>query len=797
METVYINSRTLFINLEIANSGVLRAMSNYDIESVIGFLRSKRIISSRFIRFELGKETEILDAIRNSGADKVVFFIREDNYELSRLVTEFIKEYDDSLAVIWFGQFVFSHHPAILDDTRCDICILFEPENTMLELIMKDRGSWREIRSVSARTGNTNVYYIDSPVENWLCDSPYSPYESSDFLYTRLSEVEIPLERLSYRADLDKVARSFISPENVIRELEAVSRACWIPGQAIVLRCENIASLPYFDELMDILGRKFSNLIFKVSVDLGHISAETLARLADASCTHVDMIVRRPCGAETLRLFGNYLQKAGLTLKLTLYLTEENEKECIQFLRTVREEKLVSPENIRIISDRTVQSPRLFPRRNLLPRELLPAVGMDELAERHAPLLRNLIMFMEGRDEVNSNKGYASFVRLPENTIDHRVLLSLKPYIGPDTALIIERSPYSAKEDEGVLFTERAGVISRLDRQYDIYREQLRQAGYIGTNVCQVQKDCEGNISVRINDLYLPGEKVSKTIKYGQAYSAPADGNAILTVETPEDFEALEKNIKYHIATGKFRNDYELTCSIKDPCRWTGPEYCRLARMTSLRIDGEGNVIPCGGCTESLGNILSSRINLRDEALRIIKREEKKRNCGNCQMKSCCSKCALLPDGIDSRLYCDLMKSSEYVRYYFKILFLMKNIFHDSRHFSGVGHGDVKVSGPYSSHYLPAGIAEAGGESHIYPFIYMFSVREQPYLFNSAQNSLVRLNHNAAFIIEALFRGVGMELIKSAISDHFSIPMPDAEGTLRSALTSLRSMGYLKSHADV
>lgn len=794
---MFTNSRTLFINLVISSNGSVRAMSNYDIECIINHLNSKRVISSQFIRFELGKESEILDSIINNGIDKIVFYIREDNYVISKLITESIKEYDDSLIIIWFGQFAFQHYTTILEDTRCDLCILYEPESTILELTTKDKKLWHKIKAIATKSGILSEYLVDDSAENVNCDAVYSPYESNSLFFNKLASVEIPLERVLYKIEQNKVIKSINSLQNVIEELEVVSQAYWGSEQVIVLRGGNIASISYFTELMDILCDRFAQCKFKITIDLGNINAEILAKLVKANCVYMDITVRHPYNMEALSLLKNYGHEANLTYGLIVYLTEENEKECIQLIKTIQEEKLVRTDNIRIISDKVVQSPSPFPRRNLLPREFLPAIGIDEQAEKYSSLIQNLNNFLTRRKEVNVSKGYASIVQLPANAMEHQMLLALKPHVGADTAIIIEGNTYFSKKNDDMFYSESTGVIRRLDRQYDIYRERLYRAGYISTNIYQVQNHDEGNISIRFNDLYLPDKRIAIIRKYGQISNFTGATNTILTVETAEDFDALGKNIEYHMATGKFRNCFELKCSIKDSCRWIGPEYCHLAKVTTLRLDREGNVMPCGGCTKSLGNIFSYQINLKDNAVTFIKHVEGERNCKECPMKDYCSRCTFLPDDIDCLRYCNLMRSSKYTPYYFKILFILKTIFNNSKHFQGVSHKDVRVSSPYASHYLPVGIAQTEGESYIHPFIHMFSVKEQPYLFNSAQNSLVKINDNAAFIIEILLKGVRVENIKAIISNHFHISMLEAEETLRSAMATLMNSGYLKRHITV
>lgn len=252
-----------------------------------------------------------------------------------------------------------------------------------------------------------------------------------------------------------------------------------------------------------------------------------------------------------------------------------------------------------------------------------------------------------------------------------------------------------------------------------------------------------------------------------------------LKIEDREDLECFARDLESYQREGVIDT---LDRRIVDECRWTGE--CSLKRLTRYEVVN-GMVKPCLTSEKTLGETGTDCYRQKVEANRLCDKTMIQRKCTECAMKNICSKCACIPQGIDTLDYCEFVH-----RYPFAGEYLKKS---QVSHFLGchsrifMGKSTVRFSSSRHSLKYPV-CREAQGE--IKP-LFLLENDGEYYCIELRKGSLIHVEEKYVFLLEAWALGEPRATIVENMQKVFDLTPSQAEMLVEEGMQHLKNGGMI------
>lgn len=252
-----------------------------------------------------------------------------------------------------------------------------------------------------------------------------------------------------------------------------------------------------------------------------------------------------------------------------------------------------------------------------------------------------------------------------------------------------------------------------------------------------------------------------------------------LKIESSEDLAGFRNELVYFRQTGKIDT---VERRLVDECRWTN--QCSLKRMIRYSICGE-YIKPCLSSDKTLIGINADHDEKLIAANRIADHTLIRRNCVECQSRNICSKCACLPELIDSSLYCSVFRDFPYVSEYLKkkqlVNFLSKssNILKDME--------EIEVSSSVHCFEYPMN----KNNNPTIKSVYIFKKDNNYFYLHLLKGNLIKVERKFVFLLEAWVLGESQERIISNMVDKYNLNLSDAERLVVNGYEMLKKEGMI------
>ena len=165
---------------------------------------------------------------------------------------------------------------------------------------------------------------------------------------------------------------------------------------------------------------------------------------------------------------------------------------------------------------------------------------------------------------------------------------------------------------------------------------------------------------------------------------------AYAEIATKADLTALLRDVDKYVDTGHIPY---LGIRLVNECAW-GIAPCTMPTLIRGWTDRSMKLRPCPGCSQSVGSVEDDCFDLARNTAVLLRTNRSERACGQCEMSSLCSKCALLPDGLTAEDYCSAIRHPGTIDYLFKTV-VVGGIFVSSSQMKQIDPGALEISSPY------------------------------------------------------------------------------------------------------
>lgn len=253
-----------------------------------------------------------------------------------------------------------------------------------------------------------------------------------------------------------------------------------------------------------------------------------------------------------------------------------------------------------------------------------------------------------------------------------------------------------------------------------------------------------------------------------------------LEISDRKDIEALIKDIEYFGKTGKL---LKKNCRIVNSCSWSN-QGCGLFKLSRCKIDSDYNVAPCPNCSTNIGKVTDEYFEIVKNASMISNRERLKRNCTECPVNHYCSKCSMLPDHLETDLYCNTMRSYPLlIDYIFKFT-LFSDMVRQNKIFAGIPMDQLEISN--LEHPLVFDYTETNQEVKSTSIFTAFVINKDYYIISYKMPKIIRTEARLVYIAEGYVRGVDAEIIVDKYSRKFHVPKDEAREHVYEALKIIK-----------
>lgn len=291
--------------------------------------------------------------------------------------------------------------------------------------------------------------------------------------------------------------------------------------------------------------------------------------------------------------------------------------------------------------------------------------------------------------------------------------------------------------------------------------------------------------------IHIDNSNIIKKLNFVNYSKAQEDlSDSYLRIESAEDVESLIKDVNYFKETGTIKN-YVVNNKIENECRWTSNGACRLKSLIRFNIKEEGEIVPCSGCSCSIGNIKDG---YNASVRKVYKHMDKAyitRECSGCKVNDRCSKCSMVLDDMKDINYCSVRRNNPELAEFFIKRNILSYLISSTNTFKNMDTKNIKFSTQHASHVFPGG-RSAESESLLQPYICLTLIGESPILIDLTNGNLNKISRELAFVIEGLIKGFGVEAIKDEIESIVDTNAFDKELIVNSCIDFLSKNNYIK-----
>lgn len=694
----------VFVYIKRNENLLYEADKEINSEHVRIFLKENGIESSQYIDRNPSNLIDLADDIIASGSEQVVFYVDDENIEVTEEIADSIKEIDDMIKIIWFGE-------------RFDLS--------------------NEIENVDALIDeNFEVNILAEILEDE--DVEFKSLEEIDFMSeNNFGEVLIGTD--SYRKDL----------KTVLKEIEKSSE------EKVVLRYRD-DELSFVKEVVENLSANEVNSKLELTLNFEDI-IENEFDLIRSGCfskvkTQYDM---KKHDKNELDMLFNECIESTTSLAIDLKNVEENILNDLKpsFKRAL-EGGVIKLKDIGILDSEI----------DMEVVETLHEIDLNKELEienmRETALKNGFMCYQTGTYPKNLLNDSTKHIEINSyDDLSNVDLENLREYMSINSAFVL--NDVDCLEDEYYLCNQN--ILRRKNKKLEEYKNRFKEDKVYMSHTYNI-KGVEADLKdISFDDIYHKKNLKVNIAPYSKIGSV--EELTIATLDTKDDLDVFLSNIDHFVNKGFFKNEYECNTNfnIKNVCMWMTCEQCSLTKLPRFNLGGNGEILPCNKQAIEGLSINDERYRAKQKIAIHEEKQRVKRECSKCELNRQCSSCTMLPQWMEES-YCDIRKRYPQTTNYLNVSNVLKFFRQNIEGFKQAKLEDIKISTRDCSHIYDG---EVEGESYINDHSLLFIVNENPIIFNLLTNKMYSVSRDMAEMIEALIKGVSAQNLKNYIVEKY------------------------------
>jgi hypothetical protein len=775
MDQIHSNNGATLVFFEVQPNGLISAVNSLNCAYVRAYLNSKGHRSTQYIQEHLPNIYDLVDDIISLGNEIVVFFVSPVNYYISKITAIELKKNNENTRILWVGPSEdVNIHDEIIER------IITENSAEILDAILANVPE--EITSLKQDTD---------------LDQLPSPYLTGILPAAKAIDYGVRLSESIGTINTNQIM-GHQSVERIISELDYISGE--VNGRLIRFITPDILRYPNLEELLSEFKRKDYSFFFGAKIVPSDKTIKLLDQMIHNKFTEISFEIDREfIDADILEwiekiyaIRGDYTKYNFLfNLVTPQEKTPENESYLFQTINYILKTGADLGDNISFSSDSFLQTPKIFPEREQIPLDLsdLKDRILNNNKQYRQTLINGFNAFMTGLYPSDNLGTHTKHIGVKGVKLTAQHYNQLKDYLGINSAVIIDFGEEDHRNNKtGNWYTEDRKFIKSENTEYDEYLTEAVKNDFYLSHLNRRITTQDGGFMLQMDDLADVYE--FSEINYADLNdTVNIRKQTFVKIESREDLNVFLTNLDYFKENGMFKNNYEIAIMIKEGCRWLVGNSCLLNKLPRFSIDGEKNIIPCGGCSKSVGNLSQPFFNTARKTHVVSEQERVKRNCAGCEIREECSKCALIQDFLTGAEYCEIRKSRPFMLWYFMMVNVVKVLKENSKTMVEVPLQNIKISGCFKSHLFTG---ESGNTNYrLSPYVYLFFINNIPIVFDAKTMKVLKINDPMAFILEGIFNKASRKTIEELLADRFDYNSEQSTYAFQESMKSFIKSGFL------
>lgn len=770
--------------------GFFVADHHYDCGYIRTYVKQKEMNITQYINYNLRTISETVDDLLSMGNKTIIFCVDESNYMLNSVITKELKMNDDRIFIVWFGKAVEKYKKSMKDDYSVDLLLTNHYAENIYSLLT--------IKPEEVHLPEESIKGIH--IDNDSCISPY------------MTEI-IPVNEVGNTGT--RLYRNIpYIPENKIAYLKTATEELdffqlhHIEDRIQYMDEDLLASTNLFCKLLEsIIENKYSfSLSGKLNIE--NLTEHILRKMMVAKFDYIEIQINQYHFSKALLSIKELISiahKNGITVNFSIQLPNnpsiDKSNEFLQLYQILKEydsEKI--NYKLETKNAEEYQDNLLF--RNKYPQYLAADILLNPAYKSTSKniqkkLVNEYISYLTGYYHYRLEVGDVRHIEIEKDIIPSETYRKLSNYLGINTSIINRMKEVKESITNQEIYNLDDYAMRSIDNVYDHNLLSAQTSQTYFSHYYQLYKKEERANQMLIDDYLVQPEDQILEIPYSKIddHRLMEEFN-LLKIETKEDLEKYLEDVQHFDETGQFNHLYEVSSFLIDGCRWGGPRQCSLTKLHRFRINENEDILPCGGCNKTIGNLDDSMIDVIDTTFTITQEEESNRGCATCEVRDVCSKCSFLPEFMTAYQYCSTRKNYKNISGYMEVSNLIYTLSRNSSIFSRSNLKDLKVSSNSVTHTMSNSI-EGGEDTLIKPYIYLIYLKGDPMIVNGFNFKVSKVSKPLAFIFEGLLKRVANDHMISQIAKSYYVDEEKAAQFLKNAWDIFFQAGYLSEKEGV
>ncbi|AOZ93430.1 hypothetical protein [Paenibacillus crassostreae] len=799
------------VHFEQQVTRIFEASDHLDCQYIRSYFKKQGTATAQYIQSNLSNLYDTVEDLIGLGNGIMAFHVTYASYPLCKKLTYVLKELDDRIRIVWFGEIPLRNSKEILKQTEVDGCVIWEPEQTLHSLLNLEVDKWWKIPGVSSRSEleqgqQAEKIMIDKQDEmidvNELDQLPGS-WEETTGRHTKMVSVKWA-DRQGNPAKSSKGLRTH-SPERLKRDLEHIVRH--------TVHAQPCFSIEGFNEIKDPLAKEemlsvleeMKHLVsYQVTITMEELKLPFLRRLAKAGMVRLNIKIPMSIGVESSLNYEhtNYMRawkQSDERVSFTVTLVEMKEEFEIEepiytamLLQKWIENGLVEVNDIRAeseVADKILN-------RIELPEPIAELIFEQLVNKSEKAQINGYLAYMTGHYPQQTIGGGVKHIGFTDGDWPAKFADRLGNLTGLNSALLFEENQVIPDGNKDLIYYDQDGVWKQENSKFNQLIGEASMGGYYLSNAHQMNRLGEYDYQLQMNDFLHTEPIYIRQMDYLQAEErdlATEDSDVefqMLAINTESDLEIFLQDVEWFSQSGTFLHGYEVESYLVDSCRWSGDQHCRAKHLPRLFVDEHAQVSSCRGCS-AIGSLNDSLDSLLTKTAVITEQEQLLRGCSTCEIKNTCSKCTFLPSYMNRQQYCDIRKKHKLLHRYMQMIRLLKGLRQYSQVLNGISVHDIRVSLQTRTHLWPRSL-KGSGQSIVVENVFLFFAGDSPMIYHDFTQKMLELSEPMALILEALIIGVDEREIKQELMMRYLLDSTNAASVFSQAKDLFIREGCLK-----
>ncbi|WP_026908233.1 PqqD family protein [Paucisalibacillus globulus] len=787
-----INSFATLVYFKKDSDNLITADNHFDLSYIRNYLAEQGIHTTQYLEQNPKLVNDLLDDMITIGNRVFIFYLDEQNYDITQFFTQKLKQIDFHFTIIWTGLIPSDYMEYISKQNFHDMFI----SNNLAEEIFS------ELMDLSSNYPKKEATFLTNRSENGSINQTTqytpSPYQTGNILAKRVNNYSIRLDLSNLNKSLE-LESTYIANQ-LIKDFR-LFQSQGIQGTIKFLDHDILANVELFNTLLKSINSEGYPFTFSGQVSLNKLSIDILNTLKRSKFNQLEIHIHESDYEEALSkiyTIDKTIDSEKMNILYSINLPENisivKRKELfilfdrLDDIEGIAEKVRLLPQGVSDANINGLNLRREYPS-SIVQNTLNPYKAFSAIPER--ALINGYVSFLSGYYPYDFGGGNSKHIGVQHNFLNPATYNNLSKFLGINSAIINQSEQKDSFPGEELLYRSNGDFLRKKNDIFDYNMAEARKYGTFLPHYHQVYKTDD----MYVEKLQIDDHDRSVQIKVLKAPYRKANDSSLLndynflSIHTQEDLDRFLHDMEHFIQNGQFRHLYEISSLLMDGCRWGGPRQCTLTKLHRFHLDDNQNILPCGGCSKTVGNITSSYINVVGNAVKITEEEQEVRGCSNCPVKDSCSQCVMLPDFMNREQYCEIRRKHHYIDEYINASNTIKYLLQNVSLFKDINFQDVAVSTSMKSHIFSNDISVRN--SFVKEHIYLVYIQQTPIIVESRRSKLLKINSVVAMVFEGLLKGAPDEAISEELVNRFQINQKEAEAIYQNTIGRLLELNYI------